>query len=608
MAVFVCASGLVCESVIDGFQRFSLGLGLPSPPEAARLLIGSLVVAAAIGVLASLTGRLWLSTGVAVGLSTALGFFNALKLSLRFEPVYPGDLTMAGEGSSIVAMIGWTTLIDGLVLTSVAVLLTVAVAWLLRRVGLLQQATNLWSHRRAWRARIVILAVSAAVIIAAADFQNPGDPLRRAYEATGSTWAESSQAAVYAREGFIGGTLANLDPAAMSTPRGYTKAAMDHLRDRYTALAARKNSTRDPGLLHGTNVVLVMSESFSDPRQLSGFSVHGDPLRFTHQLMQASSSGRMLSPEYGGGTANVEFEALTGFSMSQLLPSLTYPYSMLVAHRRHFPSVVDLMRREGHRAVAIHPHLASFYSRDLVYPAMGFERFITQDDMRDKVKDGHDGYISDDSAFEEVAHELATSARPMFVHLVTMQNHEPYDARYPDPVRTSLTGTAANTVGNYLTGLSHSDVALRRFVRRIRQLREPTVLVFFGDHQPGIWPGSVRAASGRARMFETPYFVWSSQGRLPTATPPVMSPIYFMPDVCDMLNAPLPPFFELLRELQGHVAALDSGMMFDRAGIPTTTNKLGPAGRRLLRDYKLVQFDVTQGRHYLSSQFFSTPS
>lgn len=339
--------GLLCTAFIEVCQRFSLESGIPTVGETARIVLGSLVVSAVLGVLSSLTGRVWPSAAVIFFLSVALGVFNAIKLAMRFEPLYPGDVTMAGQSASIVGMVGRARLSAAVAMIALSSAIAVILARKVRCIPLVDRAATALRGRRSLWLRGLILLWSASVLACATHFGNPGNLLRRAYEATGDQWSQSSQAAVYIREGFVGGTLANLDPKAMDRPSGYSRVAMQRLRDRYTTRAMRINDPRTPALLRKTNVVMVMSESFSDPRRLIGLTPQEDPIPFTHRLLNTSSSGQMLSPGYGGGTANVEFEALTSLSMSQFLPNLTYPYSMLIAHRSWFPSIVAYMRKQG---------------------------------------------------------------------------------------------------------------------------------------------------------------------------------------------------------------------------------------------------------------------
>ena len=116
------------------------------------------------------------------------------------------------------------------------------------------------------------------------------------------------------------------------------------------------------------------------------------------------------------------------------------------------------------------------------------------------------------------------------VNLVTMQNHFPWGASYASPFPVNrLKDGAAKQAGDYLRGINYTDHALAHFIDSLKRSSEKTVVVFYGDHQPLFWPGSVQAASGARRMHQTPFFVWSNLSKLPARHLPTTSPIFFVP-------------------------------------------------------------------------------
>jgi hypothetical protein len=131
--------------------------------------------------------------------------------------------------------------------------------------------------------------------------------------------------------------------------------------------------------------------------------------------------------------------------------------------------------------------------------------------------------------------------------------------------------------------------------------------VFFGDHQPGIWPGPVVRESGSLLMHETPFWIWSNAAGQATQHLPITSPVYFMPLLLDQVHAPIPPFYALLDALRTQVSALDAGLLLDGQGRPISPPEITPRARRLLDDYRPVEYDLTEGRHYIAKGLFETP-
>jgi hypothetical protein len=228
--------------------------------------------------------------------------------------------------------------------------------------------------------------------------------------------------------------------------------------------------------------------------------------------------------------------------------------------------------------------------------------------MHDQTVSGHDGYISDAAAFGEVERRLASSPEPMFVNLVTMQNHIPYADRYDDPIH--VTGPAGETLtqtGQYARGLAHTDVALQHFIDALSRSDEKTVVVFYGDHLPATYDDSVFRANGKRATHQTPFFVWANFPG-PHDERPTTSPIHFMDLVLERADAPVSPYYALLRQLGQEVPAMDSGMLVDRTDRLVPTAALTTRARRLLHDYRLVQYDLAAGRRYSEDAMFALPT
>ena len=134
-----------------------------------------------------------------------------------------------------------------------------------------------------------------------------------------------------------------------------------------------------------------MSESFWDPTRLPGVKITPDPI----PTVREASSGSMFSPEFGGMTANIEFEALTGFS-NAFLPYGSIPYQQYI--RQPLPSLATFLQSEGYTTRALHPFGGWFWNRSPVYQAFGFSRFLTEDKLPPLQKRGR---LPSDIAFTD---------------------------------------------------------------------------------------------------------------------------------------------------------------------------------------------------------------
>jgi phosphoglycerol transferase MdoB-like AlkP superfamily enzyme len=556
----------------------------------------SLVWATLVGVWA-IVGRLSVGVALFAVATGILAFANHLKLDLRLEPVLPSDLVYVTDLGFLFEMVGATQI--ALVVLTLAILVLGAGAWwwLSRR----RAEPNANAAGPRWRnlvGRALVLASSVSFLGYAADFNGPGNELRRAYEAAGAHWAVWDQALNYQRNGFVGGLLYNLDVAAMKPPPGYSAAAMDALVRRYTEAAATMNRRRS-ATLDDVNVVVALSESFSDPTRLRGIDFEEDPIPFTRRMMDGTTSGTMLAQKFGGGTADMEFETLTGMSKAQFSPQVSIAYQMIVPNYESFPSAVQLFKDRGHGALAIHPFTTGLYRRESVYPIFGFDDFISQGELQHEERVDDNEFISDDSAFDEVRYQISRSDEPLLINLVTMQNHYPTDGKYHDPIPlTGLTGISQASAEGYLRGLSHSDKALRTFLDELRTSDEKTAVVFYGDHLPPFWSAGVRKLNGAVAMHSTPYFVWANFPLEQLPREKLTSPIFFLPMLFEAADAEVTPYYALLTLLHDRITAMGSGKYVERGVGTVQESQLSPPGKRLLRDYRMVQYDLSVGpRH-----------
>jgi hypothetical protein len=609
---------LVCNLSLE-LARLAGAEGHPwqakTPAFAWLFLLGTVVVWLLVVLVHCVVGRMRVTAPLMLAVTAVIAAVDYEKVRLRREPLYPSDLEFLGELGFMADMIEPQGLLVFTLLVAAMVAASLGMSRLLRRRRLRRERRRLdrgvttpapTPVRR--RTRVVTrLAVGGLAVLALAhlgQFNTPGNAGREAYESAGATWMPFSQQRNYLGNGFVAGVLYNLDVPPVMPPPGYSEELMNRVAQRYVEAARQINRERRADALADTNVVMVLSESFTDPLALDGITVRRDPIPYIRRLMATETSGSMLAENIGGGTANMEFETLTSMSMSGFPPQLRVPYQMVVPNYPTFPSVVQVMERTGHRTVAIHPFTTEMYRRSEVYRVLGFDAFVHDADLPYARRIGNDAFISDAAAFDEVQRRLARSERPVFANIVTMQNHRPYLGRYDDPVSvTGDDGTPLPEVGQYVRGLTHTDRAVRELVAGLERLDEPTVVLFYGDHLPGIYPAEVFEANDRQRMHTTPYFVWSNVGR-PVQGPPVTSPTHFTDLVLERAGAEVVPYYALTERLREALPAFERGMMVDAESRPVRQEDLTPRQAALLRDYRLVQYDLAVGRRHSEAAMF----
>lgn len=247
---------------------------------------------------------------------------------------------------------------------------------------------------------------------------------------------------------------------------------------------------REDGVL--PDIVMILSESFMDPRVLSGMDEVEDAIPGVRALLQRGVGGTMVVPAYGGGTVRTEFEALTGMPVGAF-PLAAIPYVDITT--RAMPGLPGILRDSGYATLALHGNSGAFWNRSDTYRSMGIQRFLVERDFRaaDGVRDGV--WYSDASMTDLILRELDDAEDPLFVMAVSIENHGPYvtdkpvrdeAARQAVELPGVLQGNAEASLRNYLYHLRNADRELSRLLEGMERRGRPFVVVFFGDHLPAL--------------------------------------------------------------------------------------------------------------------------
>ncbi|MGM0213447.1 LTA synthase family protein [Enterococcus sp. AZ109] len=552
-----------------------------------KFFLGCLVLLLLYLFLTSIMGSFLFGSLFYTFLIVGIGIADFLKMKYRSEPIYPDDLKMIAEFGMIRDIVGGPLFAGFLILLGAGVAITIFSIYRGRKLT-----------KRTQIVRLMILVISSLSLVYISHFNSPDNLLRKAYNKT-ALWIPYSQEMNYYNTGFMGGFLYNLRVEPMEEPEGYSQEAVKEIVDKYNLEVDQATSEETP------NIVYIMNESFSDPSRLAGIEINGgDPLAGYRTIADNTYSGQMLSQNYGGGTANIEFEALTSFSMELFNPQMTTPYTMLVPKMEKIPSLVSLLKERNYQTTAIHPYNTSMYKRKDVYEVLGFDQFLDEDTMEYTDKQENNPYISDASAYEEIWNLLAQNG-PQFIHLVTMQTHLPYDGKYND-LDFQAIGNNTSSMNNYLQDIYYASESLKAFLERLDSLDQRTLVVFWGDHLPGIYNDTIQAENAGHTLHETEFFLYDNKHQLSNQDQQgvVTSPFYFTADLFNQAGMPTTGFHQLLLALQEDIPAFEKGMYY-QAGQWQKTARLNQSQEKVYQDYQMIQYDITAGEQYsLRENFF----
>lgn len=339
---------------------------------------------------------------------------------------------------------------------------------------------------------------------------------------------------------------------ALDKPEDYSRSQVLELMEAYPTEAG------DPSVVRPTNLIVVMNESFADLTIFEGLEASEDPTPFLHSMEENTVRGWMYSPVTGGGTASVEFEYLTGFS-TVFQPPHTVAYQLYA--EEGMPSLAALAGSVGYDSTAFHPYKSSGWNRPIVYEDMRFDHQLYEEDVTDPYLVRR--YVSDQSDYE-MLYSITDREEgdPAFIFNVTMQNHSSYAQGWNNLEKTVTLSTeqrtADTTAEQYLALMRASDDALRDLITHYERSSEPTMIVFFGDHQPPLKnafyeqlygkPLDQRTTEEVLKQYATPFFLWTNYD-IQEREDVVLSPNYLGVLTAQAAGLPLTGFMNFLSQL-----------------------------------------------------------
>ncbi len=242
------------------------------------------------------------------------------------------------------------------------------------------------------------------------------------------------------------------------------------------------------------DIIVIMDETFADPAVNGEIATNEDYMPFVHSLQKGAENtqtGYLNMSVLGGGTANSEFEFLTGDSMA-FLPQSSIAYQQFI--QRKNDTIVSYLKSLGYSSLVMHPYDSSGWNRTSVYPKLGFDEMYFLDGYFDQLSDIEyvRDYVSDKSHFNQIIKEVDKRSEngPVFSFNITMQNHCGYEDKYdnlPWTIRAEDTEDDEKysiRLNNYLNLIKLSDSDFESFIEHYKNVERPTLIVFFGDHQP----------------------------------------------------------------------------------------------------------------------------
>ena len=535
-------------------------------------------------------GRKVLAGGVSAVVCFLFGLANHYVLSFRGRIIFPCDLLTLDTAAVVARSYDYTP--DAQIWIALAVLVGYLLLLLLAHIVYHPKGRQRLGRKLLWG------SIAGMVIYLFAFFFTPLLPTIGIYT---QQWRTQ-------QNGFLLNFTTAIRYSFVSEPEDYDADKVAQTARRY-----RSQSVTDAGELP-ENLIFIMNESFADlTAAFPNLELSEDPLAFYHSLTENTVKGTMISPVTGGGTANVEFEYLTGDSLA-FLPSSTVAYQLYLYDG--CPSLVSQAKDLGYHTIAFHPYLSSGWNRTSVYPWLGFDEAHFQEDAQDPQYIRN--YVSDLSDYEQLFRWTEENDGPTMIFNVTMQNHSGYSQGWNNlSGDVSVTGGAkpSSITTQYFSLMKESDQAIQALVEHYSKVEENTLIVFFGDHQPPLGNTFFETLYGKKldtrdpeevlQAYETPFFIWANYD-IPERDDLRISSNYLGVLTAEVAGLPLTGYQQLLSQLMDVLpVAGTAGYVTADGQVTQEVEQLPDYVQSLYRKYELAAYNHLFDEKHHPENFFS---
>lgn len=298
-------------------------------------------------------------------------------------------------------------------------------------------------------------------------------------------------------------------------PKGYSE---EMIQDIFTGGELGKDNIYTPGkdddknVAKKPNIIFVQLESFIDPTMVKDVKFSKDPVPNFRKMLRTCSSGYLTVPAVGAGTANVEFEAMTGISARFFGPG-EYPYKSILTEKTCESVPYDL-KQIGYSAHAIHNHRGAFYNRNKVFRNIGFDTFTCLEYMNNVVKTPKN-WAKDALLTENILDALKSTKGPDYIYTISVQGHGKYPKEQVIADPTIEVTEAPNDEMKwgyeyYANQIYEMDIFIKELTETLENYDEDVVLVMYGDHLPALDMTEDELKTGD--LYKTQYVIWNNFG------------------------------------------------------------------------------------------------
>ena len=573
-------------------------------PHPEAFILAWLFVLGVYTVISQIFGRHWPAVLILGIIAYGAGTVTYFKLEMRGEPLLPWDFQQLGDFMGVA---------DNVKLSVQPHMIVVAIIFLLcLGLSIMMPSPYRGMKRRGLIVRLILTIVGAVMSLGIFFGIYMSKEVCASFHIYEDMWMQDRY---YRNYSIVTGFLTNLRVMQFEAPEDYSQEAVYERLDQVEKdlsdepmYADSYAAEHEKDAVQTPNIIYVMNESFWDVSRLEGIAFDRDLTPNLKRLAQQGASGYVYSPSFGGGTCDVEFEVLTGFSLEHL-PAGSKPYQQYVTDAT--PSLAQFLKGQGYSTVAIHGYYERMWSRNTAYPRLGLDDFISIEDMSDP--DKRRGFVSDMEMTQQIIEQYESRKEngPVFIHAVTMQNHTTYDeSKYPQDELVNVLehpGLSEKTLSplrDFATGVYEADAALGALTDYFSQVEEPTIIVFWGDHFNPFGDGYEiyektgyieKGDTSSPALHQTDLLIWSNYSDTHTDLGTIAA-YEVSPVMAELYGLERPIYFDYLLQQMSVYRARTRGVTVEANGSFSET--MTEEQQQWYNDHWLLQYDQMFGKNF----------
>lgn len=411
------------------------------------------------------------------------------------------------------------------------------------------------------------------------------------------------------RNGFILNFCLSVRDSFVAKPDGYSIDVIADLEEQYSGDGSQYK--HDVDVDHPT-IICIMSESYADLEVIGDFATNVEVANYRKSIKENAIHGYALSSVFGAKTPNSEWEFMTGNSMA-FLPSGSVVYQQYISDEP--TSLVSILKNEGYTCVSMHPYYDTGWSRNTIYPTLGFDEsyFLDDYDQTQILRE----YITDEEFYNKIIERYESKGKneDLFIMSISMQNHGGYKNSFDNfDEQAYKIGKSYNDVNQYLSLVYESDQALRDLITYFSNVDEPVEIVFFGDHQPSLNSKFYKLLNGKGMegltnvemqaLYTVPFFIWTNYESEELEVP-ITSLNYLSTMALQRANIELPAYRQFLVDLSEEIPAINSqGYYSKEYGTYMLLEDATGTEAEWIQKYQILQYNGMFDEKRQSKQFF----